>query len=307
MKFDNFSGVALVIIAALLWATDGVFRSSALAPANPAISVFVENLVALIVIVPWALITYGSSLFRLRFSEWLSVLVIGFGGGAAAGILFNVSMGEIGFSSPMLIQKLQPIFVVLLAFVFLKERSKLNLFPWSIVAVCSAMLITIPDAGFNVTPGELSMRKSAFLTAFCAMFLWAASTVAGKKLLATQNPTVVTFWRFLMATIAVGAFLFFGKNEISWSELTYTFVSSHTLPSLMYLGLVSGLGGMWIYYAGLRRIPASVATFLELFYPLVSLGIGVGLSRVNFNFIQMVGGTLLLMSVLLIVIPKFRT
>jgi drug/metabolite transporter (DMT)-like permease len=72
----------------------------------------------------------------------------------------------------------------------------------------------------------------------------------------------------------------------------------HSVLALLLIVLLPDLLGMGLYYAGLRRTPASVATLAELCYPLTALLIGVFVQHAILSFSQGMGLALLLFSVL---------
>ncbi|OFZ73794.1 MAG: hypothetical protein A3K03_12140 [Bdellovibrionales bacterium RIFOXYD1_FULL_44_7] len=82
--------------------------------------------------------------------------------------------------------------------------------------------------------------------------------------------------------------------------------SFNHLLSFAYLSLVPGLFAFWLYYKGLQRIPASIATFVELLFPLAGIVLNVAFGLASITFFQATVGLLLLFSVLLIAIPRTR-
>jgi drug/metabolite transporter (DMT)-like permease len=64
------------------------------------------------------------------------------------------------------------------------------------------------------------------------------------------------------------------------------------------MSLVSGLLSMLIYYRGLLNTPASVATFVELVYPVSAVLINLWLLHATLTPLQACAGTALVFSVL---------
>jgi drug/metabolite transporter (DMT)-like permease len=70
--------------------------------------------------------------------------------------------------------------------------------------------------------------------------------------------------------------------------------------NLVYMVLLSGLIGMFLYYKGLERIPARFGTLAELFFPVAAVGLNWWLLDISLTGYQLsgagllIGGTLLL-------------
>src|SRR5690242_14486224 len=115
-------GTAIVAFAAALWATDVVFRRHLAQDMSATELVFWEHAVLAIAVLP-ILLRAGSALRRLDARDWLAVLVIGGGASVAATILFTKAIVSGGDpTTPLLLQKLQPVFAVCFAWTLLGER-----------------------------------------------------------------------------------------------------------------------------------------------------------------------------------------
>lgn len=310
MPLTNLKPRLWIVLAALLWATDNLIRypaSVATADGNSIdirVLVFAEHLIGLIIFAPFAIFRVKSDLFRVSRSALLGALFAGVVGSALGGLLFNLSLVDSGAVVPLLVQKLQPIFVVLLAMLVLKERLNFNWFPWTILAFISAAAMSLPELGESAFSG---VHGKSLLQAFGAVLCWAISTVAGKWMLRTLSPEKAVFWRWIMATLAMGfvvAFGWFGPNTVAIKDV-FKLVSSHEvfMPSL-YLGTVAGSYAMFFYYIGLRKTPASVTTFIELLYPLMGAVFSVVFLHAPMTLLQGGAAFLLLLSVALIAIPR---
>jgi len=301
----SFLGAIFVALAAILWATDNLVRYPDSTVIDLRLIVFSEHLLAVVFFLPIVFLKGGVRLFRLSLKEWLGVAVLGVGGAALATVFYSWSVLQLGVSLPMLIQKFQPFIVVVLAYFVLRERPKLNFFPWTILAILCAMLIGFPATGFRTfSDGSLS-SFTGFLAAFSAMVLWALSTVYGKFLLNRLSVEQVTFLRFAAGSVALGVLVVATDARNGFGVMFSQFSFNHIL-SFAYLSLVPGLFAFWLYYKGLQRIPASIATFVELLFPLAGIVLNVAFGLASITFFQATVGLLLLFSVLLIAIPRTR-
>lgn len=289
-------GPLLVGLGAMLWATDTLFRLPNVSRLDPVFIVFLEHLIALAVLAPFMFYKHGQSLLKLKLFEWVAAALIGAGGSALALIFFTASFRFVNPSVSILLQKLQPILVLILAFIFLKERPGRNFFGWALLAFIAAIVLSFPDLDFDFLDRGFDVRSRGVSYALAAAGLWAIATVAGKALLNRTTPGVATFWRFAFGLGALTGLLIFSGARAEWSVAW----RPEVFQSLIYMSLVPGLLAMVIYYQGLNRSAASVATFMELLFPVAAVAINTYFLNEPLNPTQLVAGSTLLLAVTMI-------
>lgn len=261
-------GSFFVALASLLWATDALFRVPAITSVDATWIVFFEHLMGTALLGPWMWWKAGKQARPSGFKEWFCLIVVGAGGSAIATIFFTASFKFINPSLAILLQKLQPLLVVCAARIFLKEKWASGFLRWALLALASAIVLSFPDFDFSFLSHGLDLRSRGLLYATSAMVIWGFSTVAGKALLKTKTPLHATFWRYVVGLITVSALLALSGSagsETSWpSQILH---SQNLALSLLYICLFPGILALFVYYLGLARTPANVATFLELLYP----------------------------------------
>jgi drug/metabolite transporter (DMT)-like permease len=272
LKFQAlFPGIA-VILGSLLFATDSVFREKALVALDPRAVGFLEHGIAFIFLIPWVFARRRAD-FRLLNKKDLGLfLALGLGGSALASTLFTMSVEKIGGASATLFTMLQPVFVLGFAWTFLKERFSSFFVPCAIWVVANMILLSYSQSSGATTglftDGEENPEAYAgMFYAFAATVLWGASTVIGKALLARYHNSVVLFWRWASAFVFLGIVVAVKGVSLPWERI----FTSEILSPLLYLGIVAQTTAYWVYYVGLRKLPASLATFIELLYPLVGI------------------------------------
>ena len=195
----NYTGPLLIITAALLWALDGVIRRY-LYTLPPITIIFFEHLIGLVILLPFV----WKHVFKTRFTKrefWL-LLLISVLSGLLGTLWFTTALLKvhfISFSVVFLLQKLQPIFAISTASIFLKERFEKGYIPWALLAVLSAYFVTFKNGIVNLETGEGTVI--AALYALGAAFAWGSSTTFSKMLLGKVEAKVSTFYRFLFTII----------------------------------------------------------------------------------------------------------
>jgi drug/metabolite transporter (DMT)-like permease len=299
---EKFKGPLFIAFAALLWASDSPFRAPLTHRIDPVSIVLFDQIVGLIVLFAIVMVKNRGEILKLKPADWILAFFIGAGGSALATFLFTAAFAYLNPSVVILLQKLQPIFVTLVAYAFLKERPEKSFYGWAAVALVAAVLLSMPY--MQATTGikgmlSLSLESQGVLYTLGAAALWGTATVCGKVLLKRQPPLIVTFWRYafgvatLVAIANVSPIHHGMPLGVSWEIL-----STGVLKSLLYMSLISGLLSMLVYYRGLAQTPASVATFVELVYPVSAVLLNLWLLNATLTPLQAFAGTALVFSVL---------
>ena len=262
---------------------------------------FFEHLIAFAVIFPWVLFRRKDQIVPREKKDWGLFVAIGVGGSALGGALFSISVEKLGPQLSTLFTMLQPLFVLGFAQAFLRERGSALFVPCALWVVANSVLMSLsPETTGAIENGTFSWEGCAY--AFAATAIWGGSTVAGKALTARYNSTTMLFWRWIFAMIFLGtAALIHADSLGAWRDL---FTTSRIL-SLLYLGVFAQTAAYWIYYQGLRKLPASLTTFLELVYPLSGVMLASLTSGEGFTFWQAFGAVNLVIALTLLIAVEY--
>ena len=282
-----------VITAAALWGVDGIILRPSLYSLPVALVVFIESSIVALILSP-LFIKQFQKLKELQLKDWLA-----FGGGALFGgaigtmaitkALFYVDF--VNLSIVILIQKLQPLFALLLAAIVLKERLPKIFFLWASTAIIGAYLMTFGLQTPAVTPGDKTLYAALFALIAAAGF--GSSTVFSKRALKNVGFELGTYLRFsITSIIMVLIVLAFGEMN-SLAQVT-------TYQILIFLLIAFTTGGLaiFLYYFGLKNITASVATICELAFPLTAVLLEYILRGNILDIVQWTGVIILMISIL---------
>ncbi len=263
-----FSGPLLIVIAALLWGIDGILRRS-LYTLPPITIVFFEHLIGFVILFPFIWKSFKTE--KLSKKEWSAIVFVALLSGLLGTLWFTTALLDtmfISFSVVFLLQKLQPIFAITTARIFLKERVGKGYRMWALLALVAAYFVTFPNGVVNFKTGTGTIVAALF--AIGAAFAWGTSTTFSKIALRDRSSNYITALRFLLTLVmAFVGVLLLGKAP-SLSSINHT-----QILTLVVIALSSGMVSLLIYYRGLKTTPVSVSTILELFYPLVAVVIDV--------------------------------
>jgi drug/metabolite transporter, DME family len=282
MTTTTRTGILLVALGSALWGTDALFRRG-LAQDLPAVEVvFWEHLLLALATAP--LVLRGLRVMRGRPArDWLAIAIVGGGSSVTATVLLTEAFKHGDPTTPLLLQKLQPVIVGALAFLLLGERLRPRYFVFLAVALLSSYLIAFAD------PGEVTVDRllPAALGAGAAA-LWALGTVLGKHLSAAVPAPELTGLRFAFGLpVAAVLVIPFGADG------EFVAAGSGDVLPIVGLALVPGLLALLLYYQGLRRAPAAAATIAELSFPLTALIVNAVAFGDRLSGTQLLGAALL--------------
>lgn len=286
----SYIGPIFIITAALLWALDGVIRRH-LYTLPPLTIVFFEHLFGLIILLPFVF----KYLFKIHFSkrQWSLLLVVSILSGLLGTLWFTTALlrvNFISFSVVFLLQKLQPIFAITTARIFLKEQITRKYTVWAILALVSAYFVTFPNGIVNLDTGRGTII--AALYALGAAFAWGSSTTFSKMLLVDIKPIVTTFYRFLFTTIIALPILFIFKFGASLNTPT-----SSQFGLFALIAVSTGMVALLIYYKGLSTTPVHISTILELTFPFIAILIDMKLYGTVLTPSQWIASLMLVFSI----------
>ena len=259
-RFLRIPGVVFVAVAAAMWGTDALFRRPLAQSTSPATIVFGEHVILVLITLP-LVVPAMRALFGAGTRYVLAGVAVGAGASAVATILFTQAFVKGDPITPVVLQKVQPLMVIAAARVILGEQPRAR-FAWFVApALLGVWLIAFPQP-FDVHASGLE----PIALALGAATLWAFGTVFGRYLsrrLAFEHVATVRFsFGFIASALVLpilGAPAFSSWHDTLW---------------IAYLALVTGAAALSLYYIGLQRTPAMLASIAELAYPVTAVIVG---------------------------------
>lgn len=264
-KEDRFAPL-FVIIGASLWGVDGIILRPSLYGLPVPLVVFIESTIVAVLLTPY-FIRHFHSLKTFGYKDWLAFFLVALLGGAIGTMAITKALFYVNFvnlSVVILLQKLQPIFAITLAAIFLKERLTKIFFFWAALAITGAYLMT-----FGINLPDLSTGDKttvAALFALLAAFSFGSSTVLSKRALRNVSFEMGTYLRFLFSAIIMLVIVFSVGDMKSIADIT-----SNQIIIFLIIAFSTGGVAIFLYYYGLKKITASVATICELAFPLTAV------------------------------------
>lgn len=215
---------------------------------------------------------------RIKKHQLTSLIYIAIVGTLFADLMYFFALTQVPVINAVIIGHMQPIFIIMIAFVFLKT-DKLTKFDYLGISLMmiSGILVTTRTLDHLI---QYKFGTIGDLFVLSATIAWATTAIVMRKYLKNMNAGVITFYRFLFAS------LFF---------VTYLIATSNVGIANIYqiiIGIVVGIGTIF-YYEGLKRIKAVQVSGLELSTPFFAALLAFFILRETVSIMQIIGILLL--------------
>jgi len=267
-----------------MWSLEPIFAKLAFEDSDFLRTSAIRAIVVVFTALLYVLITGGKKL-KVDRQQFSTILYIAIAGTLIGDLLYFFALTKISVLNAVIIGHMQPIFIVLIGFFFLKE-DKLTKFDY---AGIGAMII----AGVLVTTKtlkNLSMIKLGTIGdvyVLMATVAWATTAIVTRKYLRGLNAGVLTFYRYLIASGVFVVYLSF-KSSLNISNIHQILV-----------GVIVGVGTI-LYYESMKRIKAAQVSAMELSTPFFAALLSFLILREVVTVMQICGMVLLFVGVCLL-------
>jgi drug/metabolite transporter (DMT)-like permease len=244
-------GVFVVLLASVMWAIEPIFAKLSYQNSDFLQTSAIRAIFVTLTALAYATITNKANL-RINKKQLSTLVYIAIVGTLFADLMYFFALTQVPVINAVLIGQMQPIFVVLIGFLILKE-DRLTKFDYIgiLVMIISGLLVTT-----KTLENFAAFKLGTFwdLLVLSATVAWATCAIAMRKYLKGMNAGVVNFYRFLFASIVFVIYL------ISTSMIYIANIYQ------VLIGIVVGIGTI-LYFEGIKRIKAAQVSALELSAP----------------------------------------
>lgn len=278
------TGVLAILGASSMWAVEPIFAKLAYASSDYLQTSAVRAIFVALVAILYILFRGRRSL-KVTGRQFSQLVYIALAGTVIGDLLYFYALTRTPVLNAVLIGHMQPVFIGLIGFFFLKE-DKLTRFDYAGICVMIA-------AGVLVTTGTPeNLRAARFgaagdLYVLLATVVWATTAIVMRKYLRDLDAGVLTFYRYLVASTVFVVYL----------SLRSPLVVSNAYQVLV--GVVVGIGTI-LYYEGLKRIKAAQVSALELSTPFFAALLGLLILGESVTAMQVAGLSLLFVGIFLL-------
>jgi drug/metabolite transporter (DMT)-like permease len=292
IKKEIIIGGVAVSLAATLWGLDGIVLTPRLRNLDIGFVVFMVHCIPFLVMNVFLFREY-KHLKSFTTSDFITTSLVALFGGALGTLAIVKALFLMNFQSltiVVLLQKMQPVFAIILAVVLLREKLQKNYLLWATIAILAGYFLTFGFALPNLSTGSNTVY--AALYALLAAFSFGSSTVLSKKLLNRLSFTTATFYRYGFTVVFMGIFVAFtGK----FSQIAIVTPANWLI--FFIIGITTGSGAIFLFYFGLRKIKAMLATICELFFPMSAIVFDYIFNQSRLSWEQWIGAVAMIFAI----------
>jgi drug/metabolite transporter (DMT)-like permease len=270
------AGILAILGASIMWSLEPILAKLAYANSDFLQTSAIRAIVVVLTALLYVIVT-GAKKLKVSKHQFSTILYIAIAGTLIGDLLYFFALTKISVLNAVMIGHMQPVFIVLIGFFFLKE-DKLTKFDYAGVLVTTK------------TVENLSMIKLGTvgdIYVLMATGAWATTAIVTRKYLRGLNAGVVTFYRYLIASAVFIVYLLF-KSSLAVSNIHQVLV-----------GVIVGIGTI-LYYESMKRIKAAQVSAMELSTPFFAALLGFLILGESVTVMQISGMVLLFIGVCLL-------
>lgn len=278
---NKYVGVLAILLASIMWAIEPIFAKLSYQNSDFIQTSAIRAIFAALTALVYVVVTNRANL-RINKQQLPTLVYIAIVGTLFADFMYFFALTQVPVINAVLIGHMQPIFIILIGFLVLKG-DKLTKFDYLGISlmILSGLLVTTKTFENLAT---FKLGTFGDLIVLSATIAWATTAIAMRKYLKDMNAGVVTFYRFLLASI------FF----VMYLSLTSSISIANIYQIL--IGVIIGIGTI-LYYEGLKRIKAAQVSSLELSTPFFAAILGFFVLREFITIMQVIGILLLFVGI----------
>ncbi|MGC8786536.1 MAG: DMT family transporter, partial [Anaerolineae bacterium] len=280
-------GYLFVLGAATLWGTLGLFYTGLNHRylVSPQAIAFFRACIALLILL-LVLGCFRRDQLRIHPRDLPLLMAQGVLGIAAFYLVYASAVIVAGMSVAVVLMYTAPVWVTLFAWRFLHE----GLDRYKIIALIGAMLGAALVAQVNQLE---KLNWPGVMLGLASGICYACYSILNKYALRTYSPWTVLTWALIFSLPVLAGVQ--DRHEI-WQVLT----TPGALLWLVVMGLGPTLGAGLLYAAGLARLPASIASIIVAFEPVVASVLAFSILGERLSLGQIVGGVITVTSIALL-------
>ncbi len=293
MKQKTIVGASAISFAAILWGLDGVVLTPRLYALPIGYVVFIFHMLPFLIMNFF----FGRQYRKLKVfntSDYIYLLLVAVLGGAVGTLSIVHALFLVGFkelSVVVLLQKLQPVFGIVMAALILKERLGPRYILWASIAIAGGYFLTFGLETPRLDAGENTAVAAGF--ALLAAFSFGSSTVFSKKVLWKYNFATTTFYRYGFTAVLMLIYVLAAGEMHNISE-----TNTAQWGIFLLIAFTTGSGAIFLYYYGLKNVKAIVSTICELFFPLSAILFDYWINDYKLSWVQWISVAVMLVAII---------
>ena len=203
MKKANNIFLILPIISGVMWGTTGPFVRMLIDAGFNNITVFFSRVLIASVVLFIGMFIVNRDLLKIRLKDIWIFLLSGGVGMTGLNLCYNQSITTLTLSLAAVLLALSPVFVLILAAIFFREKITAQKTICMVLAIVGAILVS----GLLEQAGALTWSVGGLMIGFLSAFLYAIYSIASRIAMGRgYDSFTIIFYSMLVATIVLCAF-----------------------------------------------------------------------------------------------------
>jgi drug/metabolite transporter (DMT)-like permease len=278
-------------ISAIIWGISFIATKVAVAEVPPAVIIWLRFSMAVIIL--FLFLRVRGRLTIPPFQELLYLALLGFIGISLHHWLQSTGLVTAQASTTSWLISTSPIFMALLAWLFLKEKISLTAFLGILLATLGVLLVVSHGNIASILNGDFGSTGNILV--LLSAVNWAVFSVLSRRALEKYSALYVLFYATLFGVL-FSSIHFVGIS--GWSYISQ--LSSAGWLAVAFLGIASSFLAYTYWYDGLQAVGATQAGVFIFMEPLVSLVVAAIVLNEAVTLPALLGGSLILVGVWLV-------
>ncbi|MEO0129991.1 MAG: DMT family transporter [candidate division WOR-3 bacterium] len=273
MSSNKSIGVMAILGASVMWALEPIFAKLSFQTTD-VLNTFATRILFCLIIITFYVFLKNPKELKVKAKEFKWLIYLSTVATLFADFIYTYAFTKVMVINAVLIGHIQPIFIIILGYFFLKS-DKLTKFDYlGILFMIFAGIFVSAKTVDNLK--NLRFGTLGDILVLLATFAWATTAITTRKYLRELPAQVIAFYRFIFAGIIFFVYLL----------LTHGIKIANIYQVL--LGFVIGVGTI-LYYEGLKRIKAAQVSALELSTPFFATFLGYVILKEFITIMQFLG------------------
>jgi drug/metabolite transporter (DMT)-like permease len=265
-------GVIVVLGASLMWAIEPIMVKLSYQNTDFFSTFATRTLFCLITIAAYLLLT--GKKFRVDAEYLPKLIYVSIAATLVADLMYVYALSKVQVINAVLIGHMQPIFIVLIGYFFLKD-DRITIFDYLgiLFMILAGLLVASRTLG-NLLAVRIGTIGDLYV--LLATISWATTAIVARRYLKGLNAAIIAFYRFSIGGVAFIMYVLFTRG--------ITINNAYQI----ILGVIIGIGTI-LYYEGIRLIKAAQVSALELSTPFFATILGFLVLGERITMLQFIG------------------
>ncbi|MDH4210055.1 MAG: DMT family transporter [candidate division WOR-3 bacterium] len=262
----------VVLGASVMWAIEPVMVKLSYQTTDVLSTFATRSIFCLITIAAYMLVT--GTRFRVEMKYLPKLVYLSIAATLFADLMYVYALSKVQVINAVLIGHMQPIFIVLIGFVFLKDDRITKFDYLGILFMIVAGLLVTSRTLNNLVAVRIGTVGDLYV--LLATISWATTAIVARRYLKGLNAAIIAFYRFFFAGVVFVIYLMFLRG-----------ITINNIYQIL-LGVIIGVGTV-LYYEGIKLIKAAQVSALELSTPLFATVLGFLVLKETITTMQFIG------------------